>query len=129
MLSGQTSGLNKAWKLSQWHSTGPPCPRIASDRRHPLERVIHGVARCHHSVLARRTFMVKAVLARGGPKLTFECATEGRFRLVSHFAGNFRDTPRRILKRPRSQLKSPASQIRHGWLGKIPGKTLHESSP
>lgn len=43
-------------------------------------------------------FMVEAVSARGLPKLSLEGATEGRFRLVSHFGPDFRYTPRRILK-------------------------------
>src|SRR3954464_2793369 len=73
--------------------------------------------------------MLEAIAAGRLSKLTFECAVEGRFRLVSYFAGDFRHTARRILKRPRGQVKPPASQIRHGWLGKVPGKTLDESSP
>ena len=51
---------------------------------------------------AKGPFMLEAVAAGRLPKLTFECAVEGRFRLISHFAGNFRYSPRRVLKRPRS---------------------------
>src|SRR4051794_15466407 len=48
--------------------------------------------------LAPRRFMSEAVTAGGNPELPFECAVEGRFRLVSHFAGDFRYTPRRVLQ-------------------------------
>src|SRR5262245_33679716 len=78
------------------NSLGHPVPEQRFDRRHPLQCVIHSVARDHHSVFSPRTFMVEAVLARRFPEFTFECATEGRFRFVSHFAGDFRYTPRRI---------------------------------
>lgn len=79
------------------------------------------------SALAGGLLMLEAVAARRIAQLTFERAIEGRFRLVSNFAGDFRYAPRRVLERPRGQLKPPASQIRHGRLGKIPGRTLHES--
>ena len=70
--------------------------------------------------------MLEAVAAGRLPKLTFECAVEGRFRFVAHLAGDFRYTPRGILKRPRGQLKPPASQIRHGRLGQVPGEALDD---
>ena len=41
-----------------------------------------------------RTLMTGAVLAGRLPKLTLECAIEGRFRLVSDVGGYFRDASR-----------------------------------
>src|SRR5579883_1606137 len=88
-----------------------------------------GMASGRAGALVEGPFLLEAVAARRIPKLTFESATEGRFRLVSHFSRNFGNAARRILQRARTQVKPPASQIRHGRLGKVPGKTLDESSP
>lgn len=80
-------------------------------------------------LLGGRTLMIAAVSARRLSKLTLECAIEGRLRFVPDVGCDFRDAPRCLFERPRGQLKPPAGQIRHGWLGEVPGKALHQSGP
>src|SRR5438105_1058242 len=76
-------------------------------------------------LLGGRTLMIAAVSARRVSKLTLECAIEGSLRFISDVGGDFCDAPRCLFERPRCQLKPPAGQIRHGWLGDIAGKALH----
>ena len=73
--------------------------------------------------------MIAAVSAWRLPKLTLECAIEGRLRFVSDVGGDFRDASRCLFERSRGQLKPPAGQIRHRRLGEISGKALHQSGP
>jgi len=73
--------------------------------------------------------MIAAVSAWRLPKLTFKCAIESRFRFVSDVGGDFSDTSRCPFERSRGQLKPPAGQICHRWLGEISRKALHESGP
>jgi hypothetical protein len=76
-----------------------------------------------------QALMVAAVSAWRSPKLTFECAIEGSFRLVSDIGGNVRDPARCLLEPLGGQLKPPSRQICHRWLGEVSGKALHESGP
>ena len=110
----------------------PPWPDSFQLRRQELTRgwrrsVVVSEARLR--ALGRRSLMLAAVSARRLPKLTLECAIKGRFRFVSDVGGDFRDASRCPFERSRRQLKPPAGQIRHGRLGEISGKALHQSGP